>query len=79
MPSSTLQRGIAKARKQISGVIHELLVARRDGYEVTGIEIAASFNADERYGRRRFAVRLGSGVRPYREDPDEVPKMPERT
>jgi hypothetical protein len=54
VPASKLQNGIAKAREQISGVLQELLEATRDGYEVTEIELAASFNADGKF--------LGFGV-----------------
>jgi hypothetical protein len=54
VPASKLQNGIARAREQISGVLQELLEATRDGYEVTEIELAASFNADGKF--------LGFGV-----------------
>jgi hypothetical protein len=54
VPASKLQSGIAKAREQISGVLQELLEATRDGYEVTEIELSASFNADGKF--------LGFGV-----------------
>jgi hypothetical protein len=54
VPASKLQKGIAKAREQISGVLQELLDATRDGYEVTEIELSASFNADGKF--------LGFGV-----------------
>jgi hypothetical protein len=52
--ASKLQKGIAKAREQISGVLQELLDATRDGYEVTEIELSASFSADGKF--------LGFGV-----------------
>ena len=54
VPASKLQNGIAKARQQISGVLQELIEATRDGYEITEIELAASFNADGKF--------LGFGV-----------------
>jgi hypothetical protein len=54
VPASKLQKGISKAREQISGVLQELLEATRDGYEVTEIELSASFSADGKF--------LGFGV-----------------
>ncbi|HZF97752.1 MAG TPA: hypothetical protein VEY92_05835 [Pseudoxanthomonas sp.] len=49
VPASKLQNGISKAREQISGVLQELLEATRDGYEVSEIELSASFNADGKF------------------------------
>jgi hypothetical protein len=54
VPASKLQSGIAKAREQISGVLHELVDAARENYEVTEIELSASFSADGKF--------LGFGV-----------------
>lgn len=54
VPASKLEKGIASARARISGVLEELVEATRDSYEITEIELAASFNADGKF--------LGFGV-----------------
>jgi hypothetical protein len=70
VPASKLQKGIAKAREQISGVLQELLDATRDGYEVTEIELSASFNADGKFlgfgvgGEMSITSRSGQPMRP---------------
>ena len=52
--ASKLEKGIASARAKISGVLEELVEATRENYEITEIELSASFNADGKF--------LGFGV-----------------
>ena len=54
VPASKLQSGISKARDQITGVLQELVDAARENYEITEIELSASFSADGKF--------LGFGV-----------------
>ena len=54
VPANKLQAGIRTAQESISEVLQQLVEAARENYEITEIELSASFSADGKF--------LGFGV-----------------
>jgi hypothetical protein len=67
VPPSKFRTGFAKAKKEISGLIEEIISTMTEEYIIREIELSASFNADGKFmgfgvgGAATITIRISPG------------------